>query len=216
MASFIRRASGALLIGLLIAACGGSTTTSGAPSIAIPSLAIPSIEMPSVEIPSIPAPSIVDRPDPELAARFPTALEGATLGEVQTSSYLAIVNAFVEPDAAQQFVNTVNTAGMNASELSYGSQLVTFDENTVVAVEAVRAPGRDANAFVAIWPQLTQILQPDDPAPTITATTLGGKNVTALTLPDDDVSYLYVTGDVVWRIRGGDEDQITTILEALH
>jgi hypothetical protein len=214
----------AVIVGasFFVAACGGGSPASGGPaipSIAIPSLAIPSISIPSnlipsgLTIPSIAVPSVQAHPDPELAARFPTAIPGATLGPVTTGRFIDVVNAF-KPETAQQFTAAVTGAGLDPNTLTYGSQAATLNESDVVQIQGLRTPGADANRFAQIFPQIEQIVNGE--ADTLGQSTVGGKTVQTLTDSDGNVDYLYVTNDVVWRLSGADETEAGTIITALH
>ena len=219
--------SGVLVVGtLVIAACGSGTPASGGPaipSIAIPSIAIPSIAIPSNLLPSglpigsIAIPSIDANADPALAARFPTAIPGGELGPVSTGRFMDVVNAFEEPEVKPNFTAAITAAGMDPNALTYGSQAVTMNENDVVQIQALRTGGADGNKFVQIFPAVEKILDPETEPDVLGQATVGGQTVPTLTDPSSgDVDYLFVTGDVVWRLSGADETEAATIISTLH
>jgi hypothetical protein len=215
--------SGVLVVGALIAACGGGSPASGGPvipSVAIPSLAIPSIAIPSNLLPSnlpigsLALPSVGENPDPQLEARFPTAVPGATLGEVSSGRFMDVVDAFADPQVRPQFMAAVSGAGLDPNSLTYASQVATLDETDIVQIQALRTPGQDANKFAQIFPAIEQIVNGE--SETLGQAAVGGKNVYTLTDSDGDVDYLYVTDEVLWRISGADETQAGTIIAAVH
>jgi hypothetical protein len=218
--------SGVLVVGALIAACGGGSPASGGPaipSVAIPSLAIPSIAIPSNLLPSnlpigsLALPSIEANADPALAARFPTSIPGGVLGQVTTGRFMDVVNAFEEPEVKPNFVAAITAAGMDPNALTYGNQPVTMNETDVVQIQALRTGGVDGNKFVQIFPAIEKILDPESEPDVLGQAAVGGQTVQTLTDPSNgNVDYLFVTGDIVWRLSGADETEAAAIIATLH
>lgn len=208
----------------VIAACGGGAPTGtgrpgtsvAIPSLAIPSIAIPSIAVPSISVPSISIPSIVVNPDTDLQARFPATVPDGEVGEVSTGNLMAALISSLEPQQQQQITSTISSAGMDPNALAYGSQTITMNQNNVVQLEGIRTPGGDANRFIAIWPQLAQMVEPDESPDAVSQGTVGDKQVVILTSPEGVVSYLYATGDVGWRLTGADETEAAAIFDAIR
>jgi len=225
--------SGALVgAALVVAACGGGSTTPtvppvNVPSLAIPSLAIPSITIPSIAIPSLPTgsfvlpsfafPSFETNADPALAARFPAQVGGQPVTGVQTFRFMDFLTLFgsADPTRTSEFTQAMTSIGVDPNTLTEGEATASVNGNDV-QFSAIHTVGVDANRFIQAMPQLSVLFSPEDQPPTLGQATIGGKNVTTLTDPSTgDVSYLYANGDVVWSVNSADQAEVEAVLSAL-
>jgi hypothetical protein len=209
--------SGVFVTGaLLVAACGGTAAPTvppvTIPSIAIPSFAIPSLGLGSFQIPSFAIPSF--NGDPDLAAKFPKTINGATVSPPQTALYSEVFAALGGAEDALKFNQAMAAIGVNPATVSYGTADVDLNESETIT--AVRVPGSSASTLVGALPQLEQIFQPDEPAPVVGTTTLGGKSITTITDADGNVDYFYASGDTLWETDATDADDQSAIFGALQ
>jgi len=202
---------------LAVAACGGGTTTPTVPAVNVPSIAIPSIAIPTLPSGSFAIPSFETNADPALAARFPTQVAGQPVTDVTTYRFMDLLNEWNSSQPAQlaMFTQAMSGIGVDPNTLTGGNGTATVDGSTV-SISAIHTPGVDANRFIQIFPQLTQLFSPEDQPPTLGQTTIAGKNVATLTdASTGDVSYLYANGDVVWSVSSTDMNEVTQVLSAL-
>jgi hypothetical protein len=177
------------------------TATAAASPDAAPTFSIPSVALPSFA------------PDNELAARFPTEIDGQPVTDVTTVLWMEFLLSFA-PEQAQQFRSAMSSVGIDADRMSFGSATATVDDETV-QLQALRTAGADAGLIVANFATIGAVFNPDEEQPTLTQANFGGKNVTKATDADGDVTYLYVSSDVLWFISDLEESQAATILAAL-
>jgi len=222
--------SGALVgAALLVAACGGGSTTPTVPPVNVPSLAIPSFviptlpPVPSIAIPTLPSGSFAIpsfaipsfNGDPTLAASFPKTVGGQTVSQVQTALYAELFSAFGggNSEDAQRFAQSMTAIGVDPNTVSYGSAHVQLADSDTIT--AIRAPGYPAAQFLAAVPQLEAILQPDQPAPIVGQVSIGGKTVTTFTDSDEKVTYYYPSGDTIWTTDSTNPTDLAAIFAAL-
>ena len=192
----------------LVTACGGGTptTTGGArsslpplPSIAIPSISIPSID---IDIPSIGVPSFA--PDAELEALFPQSVNGQAL-QITSAKGEDVVSAFGNSDPTRLRA-LISDLGVSMDRVSAaislnlwpGASATEFTGLTLLALRVQGVPG--ANTLAG----LTELTKEDVENAQVGTATIGGKQVTAITNPEDadEKLYLYAAGDVVFMGGG--------------
>ncbi len=219
----------ALAASIALGACTSTTpgTSVSVPSVAIPSIAIPSIALPSIVLPSIPAgesfalpsfaipsfsiPSFNTSADPDLAAKFPTTVDGQPVTNVQTFRFMEILAAFQTPQTQiDQFIAFANQAGIDPNSITFGTaqcKVGGSDES----IQAIRSPGGDANRFIQ---SLAAIAQATGSPITLSGANVGGKNVQVAN-PGDSADYYYPNGDTAWFLSSVDPTTAATILSAL-
>jgi hypothetical protein len=182
----------------------------------LPPVTLPPVTLPSA-LPSIgPLPSVDSNADPALAARFPATLENSEVGTVSTSRFIDLMSAILGAPTGQQISAVLSGAGLDANSVTYGTQNITMNEKDVIQLEAIHTPGADASRIIAIWPQLVLATDPTASPPIISESTVGGKSVTVVGDPTSHPTYLFATGDVAWRVQGGNDAELTTLFNALH
>jgi len=221
--------SGALVAtALAVAACGSTPAASTLPTLpAVPSFAVPSIAIPSIAIPTLPVGSFAlpgfsfSNGDPTLTSRFPTQIAGQPVTNVYTVNFISFFQAFGQSDPEssarlQAFVQLLASAGIDATQVSFGSASVTVngDEDQF---QAFRTPGSDATKFVALYPQLAALNQSDTPPPVVGTANIGGKSVSTFTdVSTETVTYIYPSGDVVWSMDTRFPDDAAAVFGALQ
>ena len=200
------------------------------PSVELPSFAIPSFEefralpsrasrIPSFAIPSFAIPSFAS--DPDLAAKYPTTIDGQPVTGLQTFFFLDLLKAFESEAQIQAITSALGSFGLDANTVSAGSAKATVDGSDVT-IGSLRAPGADANQIIAHYNDIqaavnTAMGQPAPSSPpTLTQSNLGGKNVTLSTDSDGIVTYLYASGDTLFQISDANDDQAGKVLAALQ
>jgi hypothetical protein len=232
MRTIFARAVGAISVFVFAVACGGGPAASGqgvpslsVPSLSVPSFAIPSFAIPSFAIPSglssfaIPSfviPSFNTNVDPELAARFPQQIDGQPVERIQTVRFLDFATALgTDQEGLQRFVQILASAGIDANAVTFGTGRATVNDDDV-DFSAFRAPGVPAAQLLAVFPQISTVLDPDRPVPTVGSTTIAGKAITTLTPPEGDTDYFYPSGDVVWSVESDDQAVLETVFGAIQ
>lgn len=213
---------------LAVAACGGSSTPT-VPAVTLPSVppvnvpTLPPINLPS-SLPSFEIPSSFVLPsfaipsfngDPDLAAKFPKTIGSATVSTPQTALYADVFASFGgDTETAQQFAAAMTSIGVNPATVSYGTASVDLTDTDTIS--AIRTPGYSANQFLAALPQISQMLSPENGAPSISTTTIAGKTVTVATDPDENVTYYFPSGDTVWTTDASDPSDLAAIFGAIQ
>jgi hypothetical protein len=228
----------ATLVGAsVLAACGGGsatptpaaqtvTPTAAAPSTGAGSTVAPTAAQASAGAgssqgaePSFALPSFAS--DNDLAAEFPKTIDGQPVSKVQTLLFIDMLN-FAQQSATQvqQLRQSLSSFGIDLNKLSFGSADATVGGEDV-QLQALRAPGADASQIVAHYSEIGAAFnealgnpQPSTP-PTISQTSVGGKNVTLSTDADGTKTYVYPSGDTIWIMANMTDAQAATILGAL-
>ena len=193
------------VVGALLAACGGTPTTSSRPGTSLaplPSIAVPSLEIPNFSVPPIGVPSFA--PDADLEALFPATVGGHPL-EVTSAKGQDVVAAFGgnNPEEIQNFVSGLG-ASMDQVSAAFsfglfpGASAGDFTGISLIAIRIQGVPGASTLAG------LTEVSKEDVEDAQVGSATIGGKQVTAITSPSkpDENAYLYAVGDVVF-LGGG-------------
>jgi len=194
-------ASSGLVIAAIATACGGGApTTSGGPAVSLPplpSIGIPG-EVPSISIPTITLPSFA--PDADLEALFPDSVNGQTL-EITSAKGEDVVRAFgnTDPTRLQALISDLGV-GMDhvSAAISFnvwpGATEGEFTGLTLIAVRVQGVPGGNTLAG------LTEMTREDIENAQVGTASIGGKQVTAISNPEDadENVYLYAVGDVVF------------------
>ncbi len=163
-----------------------------------------SFVLPSFSIPSF-------APDTTLEAAFPTEIDGQPVSEVESASFLAVLQAFgTEQTKIDAFVASMQAIGVDPAGVSFGSGSVTLADDTVT-INALRTPGGSAASAI----QALIALDPPEVPPTITTETLGGKQVTVATLDDGEEEFYYSSGELAWFLDGVDRARAEIIFAAL-
>jgi hypothetical protein len=203
-----------LLLAASVVACssgtpaptGAASTTATQPATSLAPQPVPpgSFALPSFSIPSF-------APDTTLEAAFPTAIDGQPVSEVESASFLAVLQAFgTEQTKIDAFVASMQAIGVDPAGVSFGSGSVTLDDETVT-INALRTPGGSAASAI----QALIALDPPEVPPTITTETLGGKQVTVATLDDGEEEFYYASGELAWFLVSVDRAQAEVIFAAL-
>ena len=215
--------SGALVgAALVVAACGGGSTTPTVPPVTIPSFSIPSISIPSISIPSFAIPSFATGSfalpsfagDPTLAAKFPTTVGGKAVTPPHTALYSSIFESFGGAYEAQRFAAAMASIGVDPSTVSYGAAEVDLTDTT--SITAIRTPNYSAAQFLTALPGLTAIFSPDEPAPTVGQVSIAGKTITTLTDASENTTYFYASGDTIWTTDATDPGDLTAVFTAIQ
>jgi hypothetical protein len=214
----LRIGATALATIMVLTACSSSPAGTAGPGAtgtprAASTPATPSGTQPPLTIPSIPIPSFSS--DTDLAARFPTVIDGQPVSAPQTVKFGEFLQLLAQqPAQITAFEARLAEVGLDINTISYGSANATVDDETV-QIQALRTAGADAAQFMQAFEALNELFSPDDPLPTLTQSTIGGKNITLSTDEDGDVTYIYISGDVLWLVENADESSAATILAAL-
>ena len=222
---------------LLVAACGGGSTTPTVPPVNVPSLAIPSLAIPSIAIPSLAIPSFAiptlpsgsfslpsfagfpsfeTNADPTLAAEFPTQVSGQPVTNVETSRYMDLLNLLASdhPEQIQGFQAAMQGIGVDPNAVSLGTADTTANGDDI-KITAIRTPGVDANQLLSVLPALAAASGGDTTPPIVSQANIGGKNAIVLTDADENLSYVYVHGDVAWSTNSDNAADVATVFAAL-
>lgn len=203
---------------MVLTACSSSPAGTAGPSAtgtprAVSTPATTSGTQPPLTIPSIAVPSFSS--DADLAARFPTVIDGQPVSTPTTVRFGEFLQAFVQDQSRlQPFVARLNEVGLDLNSMSFGTATATVNDETV-QIQALRTSGADAGRFLEAFESFNELFNPEDPLPTLTQATIGGKNVTLATDQDGDVTYLFVSGDILWQMSDVDESTAATVLAAL-
>lgn len=190
-------------VAILIAACGGGTpsvapgaTATAAPATAAPATAAPATPAPATAppasagsgTPSFAVPSF--HADLDLEALLPAEIDGVDLTVLSMSG---AEFASTSPELTAM----LGTLGKSTSDLS-----VAFGGSDSIAILAFQVDGVPG---ATILNALFGVYQQDD-GTTITDASFGGKSVKKLTPvdPEEYVSYIYTTQDVVFVVGGED------------
>jgi hypothetical protein len=155
-------------------------------------------------------------PDFTLAAKFPAAIDGQPVTNVQTALYIDFLRQFGSTaDEVQKAIDVFSAMGLDFTRMSFGSGSATVD-GTSVGLIALRTPDADANKIVQNYALIAGALDASPPpAPTMTQLSIGGKNVTRAVDSAGKATVLYVTGDTLFLIQDTTDSQTTKILQAL-
>lgn len=182
------------------------------PPITIPSLAPgESFSIPSFSIPSFAIPSFNSNADPELAAKFPTTIDGQPVTNVQTFRFIEVLTAFgTDQTVVAQFTAFANQAGIDPNSITFGTASATVGGSSAT-IQAIRSPGGDANRFIQA---LAAVAQATGSPIVLSPANVGGKSVQVAN-PGNSADYYYPNGDTAWFLSGMDPTTAGTILAAL-
>jgi len=220
---------------LLLAACGGSSattapsvggvtpTTAAAKTAALPtSGAVPTVA-PTEAQPTSPdatqgpvsAPSFAA--DNGLAAKFPTMIDGQPVTQVQTAIFADVLQQTGGSSDVniQTLTQTLAGIGIDFSNMSFGSAQATVDGESV-AITALRTPNTDATKIIQNYGLIvTAFGSAPETMPTMSPSTISGKNVTLATDSDGTTTVLYVTGDTLFILQNMTDSQTAKVVAAL-
>ena len=184
--------SGLTLAAVVLAACGGGGPA--VPSVAIPSVAIPSLSLPSLDV----------QPDAALEELFPDTVGGQPL-DVTSATGEGVITAFGSSNP-EELRSLITNLGADISQASAAISFniwpgATAGEFSGLTLVALRVQGVEATRTLA---SLTEITKEDVTNAQVGTATIGGKQVTAITSPDepDENVYLHAWNDVVF-LGGG-------------
>lgn len=216
----IRKIVTSVALMAVVAGCGSSATSApgatSAPATAAPATAASSIATIATAAPSAPSTGGLVLPsfagDPELAAKFPTQVDGKPVTNVTTARMLDFFVAFQAPQAEIDKVRAEMTAiGVNVDTLIIGLGQATVGTSTV-QIQATRAPGMDASKLLPVAAQLSV----NDPTDKITTETVGGKSVSVVRDEGGYASsWLYAHDDIIWQVATSSQDEAAAVFTAL-
>ena len=183
-----RLAGGALVLAVIVAACGGSST----PSVGIPT---------AVAIPSF-------AESAQLEATLPTSVGGVTL---QTGS-LNVLALYTGGNTAANFL-TIMIAGLGVSPSQVGVAAAA-DTGGQIQIAAGQFNGVTSSA---IQTQVETVAKAADPSVTLANTTIGGKSVTTATYPNSHTGPVvaYITGDTLYLLQSSNPALVEDALKQL-
>lgn len=182
----------ALVVAVIVAACGGSSTPTGsAPTGGQPSGAVPSFAESAA-----------------LEATLPTSVGGVTL---QTGS-LNVLNLYLNGNTAANFL-TVMIAGLGVSPAQVGVAAAA-DTGGQIQIAAGQFNGVSS---AAIQTQVETVAKANDPNVTLANSTIGGKSVTTATYPNSHTGPVvaYVTGDSLYLLQSSNPALVEDALKQL-
>jgi hypothetical protein len=181
-------AGAALVLAVIVGACGGSST----PSVVIPT---------AVAIPSF-------AESAQLEATLPTSVGGVTL---QTGS-LNVLALYTTGNSAANFL-TVMIAGLGVSPSQVGVAAAA-DSGGQIQIAAGQFSGVTSSA---IQTQVETVAKAADPSVTLANTTIGGKSVTTATYPNSHTGPVvaYITGDTLYLLQSSNPALVEDALKQL-
>ena len=156
----------ALSAAVLFAACsGGSPTTTPGASVPAGATAAPATAAPTTAGGQTPGPTLPSyAPDPELATRFPTTIDGQPVTDIRTFKFIDVIKAFSTSAAdIQRLEQGMAAVGLDLNSLGYGSATATVDGKTV-SLTALRTPNADANKIIQNYALLASLSSPNSPS----------------------------------------------------
>ena len=206
------------------AATSAVLPTSGVPTVAPATVAAstlaPATGAEPTDVPGDTAAPATVVPDNDLAAKFPTSIDGQPVENVQTGLFASSLQGFNIPDATlNQIAQQFSSIGIDLATLSSGTADYTVDGESVT-LQAVRTPNNDANKFLQGYSVIIGTLdsvfgESPPPPPTMVQSNIGGRNVTVATDSDGNVTTLYVTGDTVFIVQNMTDSQTAKVIAAL-
>jgi hypothetical protein len=160
----------------------------------------------SLALPSLDLGSFLQHQNPDLEAKLPDTLNGATLVKASYKGLSSIAGS----GGSDPFAGALGSLGANAENLTFA---VAFDMTggSEAGYLAYQIPGMDAKGFLDL---MTSAVGQGDPTTKIGTANVGGKNVTTATGSSGTV-YLYANGDVLYGVFAPDETQAAAALQAL-
>jgi hypothetical protein len=192
----------AFAIAAIAAACGGGApqVSPGGPGVTLPPIGVPSI--PPIGVPSV-------QPDTDLESLFPDTIAGQPL-QVTSARGAGVVQAFGGEDPAE-LQNFVSGLGASMDQVSAAFSFAFFPGATAgditgLTLVALQVQGVPASSTLA---GLIELTRQDIENAQVGPATVGGKQVTAITNPEDadENVYLYAAGDVVF-LGGGTQSHV--------
>ena len=219
---------------VLLVSCGGNSATTapiGATSVPAGATPVATTPAPTTTAAVTPAVTTADvatpipgtslappslTPDPVLASKFPATIDGQPVTGVQTGLYSDIIRQFGGTDAEfQKAVAMFASIGIDFNRMSFGTASGTVD-GEAVQLEALRTPDTDANKIVQNYAMMVGGLDASPPPPpTMSQSTISGKNVAVAVSSEGDTAVLYATGDTLFLLQGTTDSQTAKILQAL-
>ncbi|MEA2675970.1 MAG: hypothetical protein QOJ81_111 [Chloroflexota bacterium] len=152
------------------------------------------------------APTPTFTQDEALNAKFPAAIDGQPVTNIQSGFWLQSMCYYGA--SAQEVASFLAIFPANvAPQISSGSADVELD-GASVDIQAFRVPGSDASLIFSHIPEFIAALG-GDPATAadsvVTQSNIGGKNVYVITDVDGDVTYNYVSGDTIFSVDSSEE-----------
>ncbi|HUG46950.1 MAG TPA: hypothetical protein VMP67_00905 [Candidatus Limnocylindria bacterium] len=193
----LRWTSGAVALLIILAACGGTPPSTGAPQVTLPPL------------PTLPGgqPPGSLTPDQALEDLFPVEIGGRPL-DVRSATGESIYDLFPggDDEDLDDLLAEIGTSFDNVSTaiaLSFGPG-ATEDEVIGISIIALRVRNVPSANVLSTF---AAVVQRDEPDTVLGSATIAGKNLTTLAEPDDarNPTYLYAVGDVVFMVGGTPE-----------
>ncbi|HEX8941436.1 MAG TPA: hypothetical protein VF763_14910 [Candidatus Limnocylindrales bacterium] len=206
-------AVGALGLGLVLAACSGSTTssTSAPQSQATPSAAAPSATPAASSSPgligSFALPSFTG--DKALEARLPHQIGGTTLQVVSFSGQEMLASG---DQTTKPFTDLLQQLGKSPSDVSFALAADPSGKVQVV-IAALKVAGADSNQVAQ---RFVSESQAQASGATVTQATVGGKAVTKVVEGGSpNATYVYPSGDVMFMVQAPSDDVAGQALSAI-
>jgi hypothetical protein len=221
----LRRIAAGITLVMMLAACSsaapsGSTPPAVTPAPSASGTPVPdaSATPPAATTPPATTPGTSQQPgpsfagDPELAARFPTQVDGQPVTNVTIALFVDFLRAFNTPQAEiDSMRQTFATIGIDLDTVVMGSANATVDGSSV-GILAIRVPGQDANKVI----QNYALLNPENTEDTVSQETIGGKNVAVVRSAGGQAStWAYATGDIMWSVNTSDQKEAEAVFAAL-
>jgi hypothetical protein len=216
------------LLGLVIAACSGSSATPSPTTAAPPSVASASpsasaapsssaapsgSSLPSIALPSgsgaFPSFSLPHE-DPALEAVLPSSINGAQL---QKGSFKGAGFVQGAGNNAKQFTDFLGALGKSPNDVSFAIA-VDMSGTFQGSVGAFRVAGADQGQLMTAF---TAAAKQGASGAQVTQANVGGKDVTKIVDPTDTsgAQYVYGKGDTLFLAQAKDDATAATMLQAL-
>ncbi|MEO6349723.1 MAG: hypothetical protein ABIP53_03645 [Candidatus Limnocylindrales bacterium] len=163
-------------------------------------------------LPPAPPPTLGSISNSELAAKFPTQVDGNPVPAPTVVRFIDFARAMGQsPDEVEAIRAAFAAVSVNLENIVFANATATVDDSSVGLI-ALQIPGQDASVLIPILSQLGAVNEGD----TLSTETIGGKTVTVERSEGGYASdWYYVNGDIVWNVNTSDEDEAAAVFSAL-
>lgn len=144
--------------------------------------------------PALSPPAFTITPDADLEAKLPDEVGGLSLQK--RSLRLDQLQGF----GGELFPTFAQNLGVSPTDVSLATALARSEENEFVIAVAIRVPGATPEQLLTALGQAIEA-EEEDPVE-LTQGQVGGKQVFIGRSPDEDETYFYASGDVVFLVSG--------------